>query len=95
MLRRFFKSEPSLLDEPIDKVLAEMEQYGPDSPEYKKLVKYLERLMKIKAEDRREKIKPDTILLVAGNLLGILVIVAYEHNHAMISKALAFIRPRT
>lgn len=60
------------------------------SDEYSKTLSHLERLYTIKAEKRRNRVTPDTMLLVAGNLLGILVIVAYEQKHVL-PKALGFV----
>jgi len=85
------------LDVPIQRVLDEMETLGPDSPEYPMYLEYLERLQKLKTENTsREPIKLDTVVMVAGNLLGILVIVAYEQKHVMVSKGLGFVlKPKT
>ena len=94
MLGQFRKYEKSLLDEPIARVLAEMEMYGPDSDEYPKLVSYLERLTQAQAETRKQRVNLDTLIPVAGNLLGILIIVAYEQKHVMVSKGLMFLKPK-
>jgi hypothetical protein len=83
------------VDEPIDRVLTEMNTYGPDSPEFEKQLRYLERLQEMKAGERRHfKVSPDTIALVLGNLAGILIIVAYENKHVMTSKAMGYIKPK-
>lgn len=94
MLKRIVNREPSPLDKPIARILADMETYDPADPEYKKLVRYLERLTELKTAERREKVKMDTIVLVGGNIVVVLIIVAYEHNHALLSKALTFIKSR-
>jgi hypothetical protein len=87
MLRRFRKDdEPTPIDEQIDAVLASMTTYTPDSKEYQLLLGYLERLTNLKTKTRRQPVSPDTMALIAGNLLGILVIVAYEQKHVMTSK---------
>ena len=92
---RFWERKTSVVDEPIERILAEMQTYGPDSPEYEKLVRYLERLKEVKANERQHfVVSPDTIALVLGNLAGILIIVAYEQKHVMTSKAMGFIKPK-
>jgi hypothetical protein len=91
MLRRFWKEEPSVLDEPIAKVLTEMNMYGPETEEFKTALEHVERLIKLKAEERPKRVSQDTIWIVAGNLLGILVIVAYEQKHAMVSKGMGLL----
>ena len=91
---RFWKKY-SILDEPIDRVLTEMNTYGPDSPEFEKQLRYLERLHDVKAGERQHhRVSPDTIALVVGNLVGILIIVAYEQKHVMTSKAMGYIKPK-
>ena len=91
MFDSFRKNEPTLLDLTINRLLAEMETFGPETPEYEALVTRLERLHKVKAETHKPKFSSDTLLIVGGNLLGILLIVAYEQNHVMVSKAMSYI----
>ncbi|MET0786294.1 MAG: hypothetical protein ABWY25_06270 [Paenisporosarcina sp.] len=83
--------KPSVLDEPIEKVLTDMNTYGPDSPEYTKLIEHLDQLTRMKSDYRNRRFSPDTMLIVAGNLLGILIIVAYEQKHVMVSRGLGFV----
>lgn len=86
-----FQKNPSKLDEPINKILARMDDVEVGNEECDKLTKQLERLMKLQAEEPRGGISPDTLAIVVGNLLGILTIVAYEQKHVMVSKALGLI----
>ena len=72
----------------IERVTDDMEMFGPTSEEYTKLLDYLERLTKLRDEKTPKPVSRDTIVLVAGNILGILAIVAYEQKHVMTSKAL-------
>lgn len=92
MLRRFVAKKPSILDEPIAKVLTEMNTYGPSDPEWNSLVDHLDRLNRMKQQEGSiNRVTPDTMAIVAGNLAGILIIVAYEQRHVMVSKGLGFI----
>ena len=88
-----WKRKQSVLDEPIALVLTRMNEFGPENEEFDNFVKYLDGLMKIKAEEekRLRRIDPNTVLIVAGNILGILAIVAYEQKHVMASRALTFV----
>ncbi len=81
----------SKFDEPIDKVLKEMDDILTDADEYERKLTHLERLTKLQNEERGARVSPDTLAVVAGNLLGILTIVAYEQKHVMVSKALGLI----
>lgn len=93
---RFWEKKKSIMDEPIDRVLTEMNTYGPENPEFEKHLNYLERLQELKAGERRHfKVSPDTVMIVLGNLVGILIIVAYENKHVMTSKGMSFIKPKT
>lgn len=91
MLERFFNEKPSIFDPLIIHVIEQMHEYGPEEPEYSKMVEYLDRLTQMKAQQRRNRVSPDTIVLAAANILGILVIVAYEQKHVMTSKGLGFV----
>lgn len=79
------------LDNAIQAVHDSMTVYGPDSEEYRKLVETLEKLTALKQKKRWFKVDPNTLLLVLGNLLGILIIVAVEQNSVWRSKASDFI----
>lgn len=93
---KFVKNdEPTPVDDQIDAVIKEMDVKGVNSEEYPKLMSYLERLNKLKTITRRPPVSRDTVALIAGNLLGILLIVAYEQKHVMTSKGFSqIIRPK-
>lgn len=91
MLNQLAKRRDSIFDEPISKVLTEMNTYSPDTKEYQAAIENLDLLTKMKAEERRHRVSPDTIAIIAGGLLQVLVIVAYEHAHVMTSKGLGFV----
>lgn len=92
---KVWQEKPSIYDEPIEKVLDEMNTYGPGEKEFEVQLSYLERLSSMKEKGKRiMRVSPDTIAIVAGNLIGILIIVAYEQNHAMTSKGLSFVKPK-
>lgn len=87
MIGNFRKKKFDALEEPINAVLNEMSLYGPDSEEFAAQLTHLERLNRLKTESRERKFSHDTMLIVAGNLLGILIVVMYEQKHVMTSKA--------
>ncbi len=87
-MRIFTKNETlTPIDGQIASVLNEMNEMGVDSEDYPKLLTYLERLNELKVKERREPVSRDTVASVVGNLMGILLIVAYEQKHVMTSKA--------
>lgn len=89
MLPKFLRKteKAAKVDPLIDAVLDEMNGApGPNSSEYPQMMTYLERLYMLKDKEKPEAVSRDTIALIAGNLLGILIIVAYEKNNVMTSK---------
>lgn len=87
-----FQKKQSKLDEPIDRILREMETFGPDSTEYEKLLPKLEKLYALQTEESKRGVTPDALVSAAANLLGILTIVSYEQKHVMVSKAMAMLQ---
>ena len=83
--------EKTELDKAIDSVLEEMSALTADSEEYAKDVKQLAELYKIRAGERREQVSINTVLSVGGSLLGIGMIILFERNNVVTSKALSFI----
>lgn len=91
MLGFWRRRKQSVLDKPIADILTRMDEAGMDSQKYNQCVDRLDRLMEMKADERRSRIDPNTVLIVLGNLLGILAIIAYEQKHVMASRALGFV----
>lgn len=85
------KIEDLKLNNEIDSVLNSMAELGPDNPEYPKKIVHLERLVELRTQKRRKPVSLDTLALVGGGFLQILVIVAYEQKHIMKSRAMDFI----
>lgn len=84
--------EKTELDKAIDDALAKLDD--PTTDDYAKITKQLTKLYAMKeAEKPTPRVNSDTLLMVAGNLAGILVIVGYEHAHVITSKAQSYIRP--
>lgn len=87
------KDKRTSLEKEIEEVLEVMNYHQPESKEYTTISKNLELLYKAKSlEPKREwPVKLDTIITVAGSLLGILLILDYEKEDSVTSKALGFI----
>jgi hypothetical protein len=94
MFGRTPKLEAVKLDAAMLRLLDDMENDETNSEEYANRLKHLKELSKLRSEERPERVSSDTIATVAGNLLGILIIVAYEQKHVMTSKGLSFVRPK-
>ena len=85
------KDKRSLLEREIELVIKSMSNYPPNSAEYTAIAANLEMLYKSKANERTRRITPDTIAIIAGNLLGIALILGYEKTNIVTSKAMGFI----
>jgi hypothetical protein len=95
-LRRFmFTSKPQTetpeLDEAITTALRQLEVVPAYSDEYIKIVSQIEKLYALKNQNRSQRVSPDTMAIIIGNLLGIVFILEYEHAHVVTSKALNFV----
>lgn len=95
MFKRFRKEKTHPLDGQINGILVIMNDTSVLSEEYPTLIRHLERFHEIKNNEKPDPVSRDTLALIAGNLLGILTIVAYEQKHVMTSKGFSqILRPR-
>ena len=86
------KDKRTALEKEIDSVIDCMSKYQKDSKEYSAMLANLKSLMTLKAEESaKKKVSPDTVAIVAGNLLGIVLILTYEKANIITTKALGFI----
>jgi len=81
--------EKENLDIAIDLLISRMSVADPD--ETARLVDQVSKLVKCKEALTPKPISRDTILLVAGNLVGILLILNYEKAGVVTSRALNFV----
>lgn len=80
-----------MLEEEIVSILRKMSYIEPDAQEYEKLTARLETLRGIQDVKSERKLKPDTVALVAANILGIVIILGFEQANVITSKALGFV----
>lgn len=83
--------KPATLQDLIDLVQTQMLVEGADSDEFQVMREQLESLYAMKKSNRSSRVSPDTLLTVAGNLLGITLILQHERLHVVTSKALGFV----
>jgi len=77
------------LKKAIETVYSEMAGSESYTEEYSKSVDQLTKLYALKEPPRR--VSPDTLAIVIGNILGIILIVGHERAHIVTSKALQFV----
>lgn len=79
------------LDDMIDSVLLQMDSKTADANEFVIMCDQLEKLYKMKASERGNRVSADTVVTVAANLVGILTILKFERLDIITSKALNFL----
>lgn len=87
------KDRKTPLQREIDKLMEGLENIT-DTKEYSKKLALIERLNELRDDKKsRERINPNTIINVAGSLIGIAAVLTYEtiYNGVITSKALGFI----
>jgi hypothetical protein len=88
VLKNIVNREPSILEDEISRVRRKMLSVELDSEEYETLLNNFERLVRLRKDDRSNRVSPDTLAIVAANLLGILIIVGYERGHVIASRGM-------
>ena len=81
-------NDPSGLDLAIAEIFREMQGFTADSDEYAQMADQLTKLYAIKTSDCPNRLSKDTLAIVIGNVLGIVVIVGFERTNILTSKAI-------
>jgi len=82
------KDKRTEVEKEIDSVVAQMRLLNPPDVEYGKMSEVLDRLMKANSyKTGKTGIDPNTVLLVVGNIVGVIIVLNYEHLHCITSKA--------
>jgi hypothetical protein len=79
----------------LDRTLRELNNHPIGSDEYVRTMDAVIKLHKLREEEKPKSVSKDTLLIVSANLLGILLILQYEHLHPITTKAMSFVlKPR-
>lgn len=84
------QKQPSGLDIAITDVLSDMKGFTSDADEYTTMVDQLVKLHSLKDCEKPQRVNKDTLIIVAGNLLGIVMILSYEKTNVITTRALQF-----
>ena len=85
------KDKRTNLEKEIDSVLLIMSGYSPASTEYTSMMNNLEKLYKARDDEKSRRVKPDTLWVVGGNLVGVFGMLYYERINIITSKVLGHI----
>jgi len=81
---------PTQLDEAIDALLKQIAEKTYDPKETPLMIDQVSKLDKLRT-NHIQRVSPDTMLIVGGNILGIILILQFERVNVVTSKALAFV----
>ena len=71
------------LDAEIISALEKLEGLEPKSEEYAKIIERVTALYKMRTEGRSKTVSPDTVLIVAANIFGILWLSRFERENVI------------
>ena len=84
--------KPSVIDPVIENLISEMSGYDASDEIYSQMAANLKILMETKAvEPRQPRVSPETLAIIAGNLAGIVMILAFEKNGIITSRAFSLV----
>lgn len=84
-------SKREQLDEEIQTVISNLAFIHPKDEDYETVAANLERLYTIRGLKTKNRVSPDTIAIIAANLLGIGLILHYEKLDVISTKAMSFV----
>lgn len=91
----FSKKAESDLDRQIDRALHDMSNHNIGTEKYLVSLRMATELIKLKKEHKSSTVSKDTIAVVAGNLVGIFMVIKHESVNVITSKAMSLLlRPR-
>lgn len=84
-----FKTDKTidLLEDEIARVFEAMKLLGVEDEAYPVLREHLTMLYKLKEVDSKKKLSTDAMVAALTSILGILIVIGYEHGHVITSKA--------
>jgi len=90
-----FWKDPSPLDLEIDRATRALKDHRFGTPEYQTLLTIIDELGKQKEKNKPPAVSRDTLAVIIGNLVGILMIIKHEHVNVITSRAMGLlIKPR-
>ncbi len=89
------KTKLTTLEIVINEALERIEHVDPSTDGFARATDQIAKLHKMKESETLPRVSPDTLVLAATNIAGIIMIIKHEHFNVITSKALGFIlKPR-
>jgi hypothetical protein len=86
-----FPKRNTYIDGEIARTVAALQLEQIDSEEYDVLLTRIEKMQKIRQEEKPDTVTSDALVLAATNLIGIFVILRHENLNVITSKAMSFV----
>ena len=83
--------ENTVLEDTIRSLYIHMQEVEVDTKEYLRMVDQMIKLNQLSDNRNPKPVSNDTLVLVAGNLLGIVLILSYENARVITSRAIGFV----
>jgi len=83
--------ENTVLEDTIRSLYIHMQEVDVDTKEYLRMVDQMIKLNQLSDNRNPKPVSNDTLVLVAGNLLGIVLILSYENARVITSRAIGFV----
>lgn len=80
-----------MIDREIAYILNEMDSTDIDDESYTLMINRLDSLYDIRNKNNSWRIKPETVLMMSTNLLGIIIVLKHEEMNVITSKAFGLI----
>lgn len=87
----FPKRPDSKLKKAVDRAVSELEDHPVTSVEYGKILDKLSTLHEMQTKEKPASVSPDTLALIAANLVGIMIIIRHEQFNNVATKATNFV----
>jgi hypothetical protein len=80
--------EKTDLDLVIERLFTYQQSHEPNTPEFSQATDQLTILYKLREEtSSKKRVSKDTLVQVVGSLVGVVLVLGYEHAHPITSKA--------
>lgn len=88
------KPKPTL-DRVIENAERKLNSMDPEDESFSDVLEIVSKLHKLREQEKPQRVSPDTLVLAAVNLVGIVLIIRHENINVITSKALSFVqKPR-
>lgn len=88
-----FKRKKSVLESEKEAILTRLQEIDPLDDAYPKMIYRLGDITELEEKNKKLKktVSPDTMALIGANLVGIIVVLAWEEKHVIATKAFGMI----